>query len=70
MGNCSPRSLEGGHFEHEQYAPMWVVKVEDVLEMTGRLQPHQVLKDQGLLVEWSSMMFLGHMRLCLLLLNF
>lgn len=36
---------------------MWVVSVEKVLGMTGKLQPHQVLKSQGLLVEWNPKMF-------------
>ena len=29
---------------------MWVVKVKDVLKMTGRLQPHQVLREDGMLI--------------------
>eukprot|EP00439_Symbiodinium_sp_Y106_P079527 s466_g18.t1 len=31
------------------YAPMWVIRVQDVLKMTGRFPPHQELKQQGLL---------------------
>ena len=36
---------------------MWLLKVEDVLRMTPRLLPHQVLKSQRLLVKWSPKMF-------------
>ena len=55
MGSCSSRT--SGQSDdlprescHEQHAPMWVVKVKDVLKMTGRLQPHQVLKEDGMLI--------------------
>ena len=37
--------------------PMWVIQVKDVLEMTGTMQPHQVLKAQGLLEIWRVTMF-------------
>ncbi|CAJ1445102.1 unnamed protein product [Effrenium voratum] len=33
----------------ERFAPMWVVKVQDVLKMKGKLRPHQALKHEGLL---------------------
>ena len=55
MGSCSRRtSGQLGDLPrescHEQHAPMWVVKVKDVFKMTGRLQPHQVLKEDGMLI--------------------
>ena len=36
---------------------MWVLKVEHVLEMTGRFRAHQSLKAEGLLEKWSPKMF-------------
>ena len=55
MGSCSSRT--SGQSDdlprescHEQHAPMWVVKVKDVLMMTGRLQQHQALKEDGMLI--------------------
>eukprot|EP00438_Fugacium_kawagutii_P031204 Skav220799 [mRNA] locus=scaffold150:363000:364694:+ [translate_table: standard] len=36
---------------------MWVLSVENVLQMTGTFQPHQVLKAKGLLAEWRDDMF-------------
>lgn len=42
---------------------MWVVKAAQVLEMTGRFRPHQILKAEGLLAKWSAnkfTMFVSH----------
>ena len=41
---------------YEQHAPMWVVKVADVLAMS-EVRPHKLLKAEGLLSEWSAGMF-------------
>ena len=46
----------GGSHESDS-APMWVVKVEHVLAMTGQFRPHQVVKAEGLLEEWDPKMF-------------
>ena len=51
MGNCASASIDPGHECHERAFPMWVVKVSDVMAMSGVLQPHEVLRDSGLLVE-------------------
>lgn len=52
VGADGPGS-RGSHPE----SPMWVVKVEDVLAMTGPLRPHHILKAEGLLEEWDRKMF-------------
>ena len=62
MGSCSARAHDDVADDvcgssHELHAPMWVAKVQDVLEMTGRFRPHQNLKDEGLVVPWSPTMF-------------
>lgn len=71
MGSCSSAAggaiaadaqgsiTENGHGRSHpsDKAPMWVLKVEHVLAMTGQLRPHQVLKDQGLLEIWARTMF-------------
>ena len=56
MGSSSSSPADAT-FEHEQHAPMWVVSVKDVLEMTGTFQAHQVLKAEDLLEIWSPKMF-------------
>ena len=55
MGCCSSlarsEDVRGARTScHEQHAPMWVVKVKDVLRMTGRLRPHRMLKEDGMLI--------------------
>jgi len=58
MGSCSSRPDDGlSEYQQDVEAPMWLLKVEDVLRMTPRLLPHQVLKSQRLLVKWSPKMF-------------
>ena len=57
MGFLSKSVADGYISEHQQYAPMWVVKVGDVLKMTDRFPPHQVLKAEGLLDKWRADMF-------------
>ncbi|CAK9021363.1 unnamed protein product [Durusdinium trenchii] len=58
MGFCSSASADDAFQSgHQQHAPMWVVRVGHVLEMTGRLPPHQSLKAKGLLSQWSPEMF-------------
>ena len=56
MGSCSSH---GGEVEisEQPHAPMWVVSVRHVLDMKGSFHPHQVLKAEGRLIEWSSTMF-------------
>eukprot|EP00439_Symbiodinium_sp_Y106_P002287 s9104_g1.t1 len=47
---CSgPARISEGH--HPQLYPMWVVAMEDLLQMHGVPPSHQELKDAGLLVE-------------------
>ncbi|CAE7266858.1 unnamed protein product [Symbiodinium necroappetens] len=54
MGCCASKAAESlSRAGHERYAPMWVVKVTDVLKMQGPLRPHQTLMDEGLLVCWD-----------------
>lgn len=38
-------------------SPMWVVKVEDIISMTGPVRPHHILKAEGLLELWDRKMF-------------
>lgn len=40
-----PSRRSGLDGQHEQHAPLWVVRVAHVLEMTGKLQVHQALED-------------------------
>ena len=48
--SVSSVSLQSAQAEPlERFAPMWVVKVQDVLKMKGKLRPHQALKHEGLL---------------------
>ena len=42
---------------HQCSFPMYVVKVSDFLEMEGVPEPHQVLRQKGLLHEWQPSMF-------------
>ena len=55
MGGSSSRLRL--HSDHTQDAPMWVIKVLSVLEMTGKCPAHQVLKAKELLLEWRQGMF-------------
>ena len=58
MGSCATHhDKQPLSSEHPSYAPMWVVGASQVLRMTGKLQPHQVLKADGLLVERAPEMF-------------
>eukprot|EP00438_Fugacium_kawagutii_P021062 Skav234308 [mRNA] locus=scaffold1018:316977:318348:+ [translate_table: standard] len=53
---CHP--IKNGHgTSHSENAPMWVVKVEHVLAMTGEFRPHEILKAEGLLENWIPTMF-------------
>ncbi|OLQ05445.1 hypothetical protein AK812_SmicGene11373 [Symbiodinium microadriaticum] len=49
MGNCA--SSDHSHVSHERAFPMWVVKVSDVMAMSGVPQPHEALRASGLLVK-------------------
>eukprot|EP00438_Fugacium_kawagutii_P022739 Skav234321 [mRNA] locus=scaffold3847:74899:77434:- [translate_table: standard] len=46
---CHPTDNEHGTSHQFGETPMWVVKVEHVLAMTGPIRPHQILKAEGLL---------------------
>ena len=52
MGACASHMQDAGLLGescHKKQAPMWVVRVQDVLSMKGKPQPHQELKQRGLL---------------------
>ena len=57
MGSCTSRSDGMLPSQHAQHAPMWVVNVKHILEMTETFQAHQVLKNEGLLDIWKPKMF-------------
>ena len=62
MGACASRNVVTRSSSQQQDAPMWVLKVSHLLEMT-KLKPQQVLKAEGLLVEWNPEMlsiFVSH----------
>ena len=57
MGSCSAKTYPSATKDsdrgsgHQQHAPMWVVKLSDVLEMEGSPMMHQDLMKKGLLVQ-------------------
>ena len=62
MGACASRSVVSRTSSQQQDAPMWVLQMAHVLEMRKFL-PHQILKAEGLLVEWTpamSSIFVSH----------
>eukprot|EP00438_Fugacium_kawagutii_P022592 Skav212130 [mRNA] locus=scaffold1323:71720:77297:+ [translate_table: standard] len=57
--NAEGSIREKGHGRRHESddSPMWVVKVEHVLAMTGQIRPHQILMAEGLLEKWDPKMF-------------
>jgi len=55
MGGCSSKPAYDtpvpAGLTHQQYATMWVIRIEDVLAMAGTPPHHEELQKQGLLVE-------------------
>ena len=56
MGSCSTSlTVDTAGSCHKQHAPMWLVRVKDVLGMRGKLRPHETLKEEGMLILRASL---------------